>query len=51
LRSQSIPPMLEPAPHASILIVRPVERPAIRTIAASVAGAKPAARPCDALTL
>jgi hypothetical protein len=25
LRSKSIPPMLEPAPHGSILIVRPVE--------------------------
>ena len=50
-RSKSIPPMLEPAPHASILIVRPMERPPIRTLTASVAGAKLAARPCGALTL
>ena len=50
-RSKSILPMLEPAPHASILIVTPVERPPIGTITASLAGAKPAARPCGALTL
>jgi hypothetical protein len=43
--------MLQPAPHASILIAGPLERPPMRTITASFAGAKPVARPCGALTL
>jgi hypothetical protein len=50
-RSKSIPPMLEPAPHASILIVWPMERPSSRTIATSDGSVKSAAQACGILTL